>query len=285
LQKTSGTRYIILTGETDIFGTIDVSDRLYNLGDMIIHSGATASIGNDLVLTGVSSTVMNIDLSTVDDIYFVGTTATLCGTGSVTLGTDVEAKIQEFDNADAVNQMCAGFPVHNDGAEGNTTLGENATLPITLIVFKVVDDQLYWDVIEEEVWAFEVHYSADGSRWEKYGELKAHGTGRYQYNYPIKKAGFYRIMSVEELPEFSPIVYYTGIPSSVKVFPNVAKANSDISIIGEEIHKLEFISRSGQIMKTVTGKYDVVHLDLKPDLYYVRIYQPVSVTTKRLVVM
>jgi hypothetical protein len=180
--------------------------------------------------------------------------------------------------------MCAGFPVYNDGAEGNTTYGENATLPITLIVFKVVDDQLYWDVIEEDVWAFEVHYSANGSQWEKYGALKAHGNGRFQYNYSIKKAGFYRIMSVEEVSEFSPIVYYTGVPSIVNVFPNVAKANSEISIVGEEIHKLEFVSQSGQIVKTVTGEYETIHLDLKPDLYFVRVYQPTSVSAKRLLI-
>lgn len=283
LRKISSTRYVIFTGETDIFGTLSVSDRLYNLGDIIIHSGASASIGNDLVLADVSSTVIDVDLDAVDDIYFIGTNATLCGTGSVTLGTNSDALIQEF-GADPVNQMCAGFPVYNDGAEGNTTYGENTSLPITLIVFNVVDDQLYWDVIEEDVWAFEVHYSENGSQWEKYGALKAHGSGRFQYSYHIKKAGFYRIMSVEEVPEFSPIVYYTGVPSTVNVFPNVAKANSVISIVGEEIHKLEFVNQSGQIVKTVTGEHKTIHLDLKPDLYFVRVYQPTSVSAKRLVI-
>ncbi len=285
LQKTAGGTYLIFDGKTDIFGTLDTNNRLYNLGEMEIHPGATASIGNDLVLADVSSTVIDVDLDAVDDLYFVGTDATLCGSGSITLGTSSGSKIQEFDGADAVNQMCAGFPVHNDGNEGDTTSGENATLPITLIVFKVLDDKLYWDVIEENVLAYEVHYAKNGNQWEKYGELKAHGTGHYQYSFPISKEGFYRIMSVEEVPEFSPIVYFTGIPAAVKIFPNMAKENEDISILGEEIQRLEFVNRSGQIMKTVTDKFDVVHLNLKPDVYYVRVYQPVSVTTRRLIIM
>ncbi|NJM94040.1 MAG: hypothetical protein HC842_04650 [Cytophagales bacterium] len=108
---TSGSDHFILTGQNRILGSLTVGNRLYNYGELVVESGATFSLGNDLALGLSSSTMINqaLDLAAGDDIYLLGTGATLCGSGSISLGTAADQLIQEYCGANKEDQFCLGF--------------------------------------------------------------------------------------------------------------------------------------------------------------------------------
>ena len=122
LQKTKGSAYVIFTGETNIKGTLDLSTRLYNLGDMIIFPEATANIEKEVVLAGKSATAIDIALKAKGNIFFIGTDAFLCGQGSILFEAPEIVKIQEFDNANADDQTCAGFVIDQNDSRGRVTI-------------------------------------------------------------------------------------------------------------------------------------------------------------------
>jgi len=122
LQKTGtpdGDDAVIFTGESHFFGTISSTFDFYNIdGEMTFHQGASVTVMDDLILGGASTTLIDISLSSFDDIYLVDDMAFLCSTGcpdnclgDIALGGGPDPEIQLFGSADEANQICAGFTV------------------------------------------------------------------------------------------------------------------------------------------------------------------------------
>lgn len=114
----------------EVFGTVTTSsDFLHQAswtseyGILILHEGSGFAIGDDLILCGTSETILNTELcgngGTLDDIYFRGTQAKICGQGYFYVVDRMRAwddsRSEVFPASDQiVNQICAGFALYSD---------------------------------------------------------------------------------------------------------------------------------------------------------------------------
>ncbi|MEL6649331.1 MAG: T9SS type A sorting domain-containing protein [Bacteroidota bacterium] len=114
----------------EVFGTVTTSsDFLHQAswtseyGILILHQGSGFAIGDDLILCGTSETILNTELcgngGTLDDIYFRGTQAKICGQGYFYVVDRMRAwndsGSEVFPASDQiVNQICAGFALYSD---------------------------------------------------------------------------------------------------------------------------------------------------------------------------
>ena len=278
----SATVPIILEGATYIDGTLTTNGDFVNLGRLDANVGSSLSIGDDFILAGNSETEINITSTGADDIYFDHSSALLCGSGSLDLQGGGSA-IQDYNGADPSLQVCSDFTI--TGCPTCPFSGTGSfTLPIDLIEFKVTDHQLYWDVFQYEVYAFQIQFSLDAQNWEPVGEVDSKGDGRKQYSYPVRETGYYRIMSMEDNPDYSWPVFYRSNEHTLTMFPNRIQSGANLTVQGYEIDFVEVINISGVVQKTVPQNFENITLDVRPGMYVVRVHEAVGVSTRKLMV-
>ncbi len=143
-----------------------------SLGDGLLYIGPSAiiNVGDDLILNGYGQTLMDNascgNGSAVDDIYFVGEQARICGNGRFIVPNDIRFWLdngQELTNESAINeqvatQMCRGFTLYGsseDCSAGTPKITGNAdsTFPVEWVDFSAVQKggrtELSWTIGSE----------------------------------------------------------------------------------------------------------------------------------------
>ncbi len=150
----------ITVGNGGMFGGIMRISGSLTVGDLIIaaymemRSGSTLSVGDDFILIDNAEVVLDNNSISADDIYMDGTSAQLCGSGDLT----ISGAIQEFNGADANQQICDSFTINCDdgnccdegtnvancngnGDDGSFSGSGSFTLPVELISFKAIQQE------------------------------------------------------------------------------------------------------------------------------------------------
>ncbi|WP_420577393.1 T9SS type A sorting domain-containing protein [Ekhidna sp.] len=130
----------MLAGTTYINGTLNATGDLIILGRLEITAAATSSIGDDLILSGFSETLIFNTTTSADDIYMDHADAQLCGNNTADLGGDIQ-----YLNGSSVNQICSEFQVTGCGTcpvtgTGNNNLGTDQQLLKTGATWRYLDD-------------------------------------------------------------------------------------------------------------------------------------------------
>jgi len=110
-------------------GAFNLSSYLVNVGYLEAEAGSTLSTLDDFVITGNSTTIINTNSTSADDIIIDHTDATLCGTGTATLQNGAGSAIS-YSNSATVNQICTSFTINctGGGCSGFPVVGTNATI-------------------------------------------------------------------------------------------------------------------------------------------------------------
>lgn len=272
----------ILEGTTISEGTITSSGDIVNLGRLEANAGSSLSIGDDFILAGNSETEINISSVGADDIYFDHTSALLCGTGDLNL-TGGGSAIQTYNGGDESLQVCSDFTIN--GCPTCPFSGSGSfTLPIDLISFKVTEHQLYWDVYQYEVYAFQIEFSMDAISWESIGQVDSKGDGRKQYYFPVRETGYYRIKSLEEYPDYSWPVFYRSNEHKLTMYPSRIESGNPLTVQGFDINYVTVSNSSGILQKEISNNFENIILDMKPGMYIVRVHEGVGVSTHKVMV-
>jgi hypothetical protein len=91
-------------------GAFTLTSSYVNLGFLEADAGSTLSAGDDFILAGNSSTIINTTSISNDDLIISFTDATLCGTGTTTLQLGSASTIT-YANGATVAQICTTFTV------------------------------------------------------------------------------------------------------------------------------------------------------------------------------
>jgi hypothetical protein len=91
-------------------GAFTLTSSYVNLGFLEADAGSTLSAGDDFILAGNSSTIINTTSISNDDLIISFTDATLCGTGTTTLQLGSASAIT-YANGATVAQICTTFTV------------------------------------------------------------------------------------------------------------------------------------------------------------------------------
>jgi hypothetical protein len=95
-------------------GTFTLASDLVNLGFLEADAGSTFSTFDDITLAGNSTTIINTNSISSDDLNISFPNATLCGTGTTTLTNGLGSTITYFNGA-TVAQICNTFTVACSG--------------------------------------------------------------------------------------------------------------------------------------------------------------------------
>ncbi len=123
-------------GEFHVFGILEVIRDLEISGTALFwsHEGSIVTISDILSVTDSSQVIVeNICLEVEDDLYLIGTEATLCGNGGISIGPD--STINQFitQNGAGNNQICSSTGIfHGEAADCDIliTEGSGNNLPI-----------------------------------------------------------------------------------------------------------------------------------------------------------
>ena len=129
----------MLGGTTYIDGTLNATGDFIILGRFEITANATSSIGDDLILSGFSETLIYNTSTSSDDLYMDNTDALLCGDNTLSLGDQIQ-----YLNGATSDQICSTMTIDENGTPttgtGNNTLGTNQQLLKTGAVWRYLDD-------------------------------------------------------------------------------------------------------------------------------------------------
>jgi hypothetical protein len=122
---------MMVGGYTQILagGAFNLSSYLVNVGYLEAEATSTLSTLDDFVITGSSTTIINTNSTSADDIIIDHTNATLCGTGTATLQNGSGSTIT-YANSATVNQICTSFTINctGGGCTGFPVVGTNPTI-------------------------------------------------------------------------------------------------------------------------------------------------------------
>ncbi len=122
---------MMVSGYTHVLagGAFNLSSYLVNVGYLEADAASTLSTLDDFVITGSSTTIINTNATSADDIIIDHTNATLCGTGTATLQNGGGSTIS-YANSATVNQICTSFTINctGGGCTGFPVVGTNPTI-------------------------------------------------------------------------------------------------------------------------------------------------------------
>lgn len=119
----SASQRVMFAGSVLVHGTLETTtagDDMIILGRLEVSSAATLDVSDDLILSGNSETLIFNGTDSSDDLYIDHTDAQLCGTGSFTLGDDVQ-----YFNGASSDQICADISITCGGTCPATGTGSN----------------------------------------------------------------------------------------------------------------------------------------------------------------
>jgi len=110
-------------------GTFSLASYLVNVGYLEADAGSVLSTLDDFVITGSSTTIINTNSTSADDIIIDHTNATLCGAGTATLQNG-SGSVITYSNSATVNQICTSFTINctGGGCSGFPVVGTNPVL-------------------------------------------------------------------------------------------------------------------------------------------------------------
>lgn len=119
----SASQRVMFAGSVLVHGTLETTtagDDMIILGRLEVSSAATLAVSDDLILSGNSETLIFNGTDSSDDLYIDHTDAQLCGTGSFTLGDDVQ-----YFNGASSDQICSDISITCGGTCPATGTGSN----------------------------------------------------------------------------------------------------------------------------------------------------------------
>lgn len=117
---TLSTRHIF-EGYTYVNGTLNSTADIVNRGSLEVTSSATFSTGDDLILSGNSSTILDNTTVGFDDLYIDNTSALLCGSGILNVGNGAPDPIIQYLNGATSTQVCSSITVQCVGTPAECT--------------------------------------------------------------------------------------------------------------------------------------------------------------------
>lgn len=107
---------MMISGYTHILptGTFSLSSYLVNVGYFEADAASTLSTLDDFVVTGNSTTIINTNSTSADDLIIDHTDAILCGTGTATLQNGGGSTLT-YTNSATVSQVCTSFTINCTG--------------------------------------------------------------------------------------------------------------------------------------------------------------------------
>ncbi len=110
-------------------GAFNLSSYLVNVGFLEADATSTLSTLDDFVISGGSTTIINTNSTSADDIIIDHTNATLCGTGTATLQNG-SGSVITYTNSATVAQICTSFAINCVGAgcSGFPVVGTNPAI-------------------------------------------------------------------------------------------------------------------------------------------------------------
>jgi len=107
---------MMIDGYTHILagGTFSLASYLVNVGYLEADVGSALSTLDDFVITGNSTTIINTNSTSADDIIIDHTEAILCGTGAATLQNG-SGSVITYSNSATVSQVCTSFTINCTG--------------------------------------------------------------------------------------------------------------------------------------------------------------------------
>jgi hypothetical protein len=107
---------MMVSGYTHIVptGTFSLASYLVNVGYLEADAASVLSTLDDFVITGGSTTIINTNSTSADDIIVDHTDAILCGTGTATLQNGGGSTIT-YSNSATVSQVCTSFTINCTG--------------------------------------------------------------------------------------------------------------------------------------------------------------------------
>ena len=129
----------MLSGNVTIYGTLSTTSDIIILGKLTITANATTSIGDDLILSGFSETLIYNTSTSSDDLYMDHTDALLCGDNALNLGDQIQ-----YLNGASSDQICSDLTVDENGTPtsgtGPNTIGTEQNLLNKGATWRYLDD-------------------------------------------------------------------------------------------------------------------------------------------------
>jgi hypothetical protein len=151
-------------------------------------------------------------------------------------------------------------------------------LPFQLLEFSARQNKksidLHWETASEEnIIAYNVERSTNGTTWETAGSVSADHSNlpakRYQFtdHQPFKGKNYYRLASVETTgrTQYSPVLTINfavqDIIGGVSVFPNPFKDHIVVSADqNEKIKQVQIFAADGRLVKKITASESVIRI-------------------------
>ncbi len=129
----------MFSGNVTIYGTLSTTSDIIILGKLTITANATTSIGDDLILSGFSETLIYNTSTSSDDLYMDHTDALLCGDNALNLGDQIQ-----YLNGASSDQICSDLTVDENGTPtsgtGPNTIGTEQNLLNKGAIWRYLDD-------------------------------------------------------------------------------------------------------------------------------------------------
>jgi hypothetical protein len=196
--------YVFAGSLMDIYGTLFTNGDFHQQeagsggsGLLILHPTGRIHMGDDLIMNANASAIFDNPecgkAYACDDLYFVGTGASLCGEGSFLL----DGKVRIWDNlgnettnySAAINsikqQVCQNFPIYDskDDCENDDPLlvGSDSSFPVEFVELKSKPTpfgiEISWETASEtNNDYFTLEKSRDGERFEVVTRMSGSGT-------------------------------------------------------------------------------------------------------------
>lgn|GEM_PF-1966822 len=263
-------------------GTLETTsnDDLVLLGNTQFEAGCSVSIDDDIICTGNSTTYIGSNGSfSADDLYLDHTDALLCG-DTLT----IDDAIQEFNGADAEDQLCSNFiVVCTDGNCCNSRPPNpctspyggtgNFTLPVDLTSFltRTFEDRIdiEWETQSEINNDYFLVERLQNSSWEAIGQVTGNGTTNefhfYQYSdYEVNVTGaaYYRLRqfdfnSQENLSQIIQSEVLVNQGHKYKFVQNGSRIALNFLDRHDESATIQVVTAEGRIVFDKT--FDIVH--------------------------
>lgn len=333
IEVQSGATYFVITGFGvsdpfyfagglfEVFGNVIFSSDFHNqrpgtndYGIVRFNENSTIRIRDDLVVNARSVTIMNNVTcgadAALDDIYYHGEYAQVCGNGNFVVEGTVQARDINglFDGkiADPAKQTCAGFDLYASTSDCNNGIvmlsGEGpppSVFPVEFLEFAAVPEngrvRLNWATGSEIDNAyFSVERSIDNRVFETIEQVDGAGNSVVFNAYtawdnsPIADRIYYRIKQTDYDGKFSysevvEVLLDQDVARLVKVYPNPAADNFiNLELNGWESDKelnIRIVDVMGRVLledKTSTsgvgGLFKRMDLNLLPGNYFIQVH-------------
>ncbi|MEP0369329.1 MAG: T9SS type A sorting domain-containing protein [Cyclobacteriaceae bacterium] len=291
-------------------GELVVNNDFTNHYDFTAAFGGTTTVGNDLISNGNMTVPSGSTLDVGNDFYLHdGKTADIDGVmsvaGDVTNNGDIDVDATDGafvvgpDGSYSGNAISGGGDCGDSG--GGCCGGGCATLPVELLSFGVEQEvsgtRLTWvtgSEINNEF--FTVEKSLDGKTFVHQATIKGFGstTDKQFYEWMDMTTGsgvtYYRLSQTDfdgttEVLGMKAL-NVSSLEGSVSLYPNPVAQGETLHFSGAVPERLIVFNQSGQIVfdqQAVSQKFDLSG-DMKPGLYFIKVFSGGHSVTKRLFV-